>query len=116
MDMAAFRLRLVAALAVAAGAGSLVPLRLAAADTQAKVTHFDEISVNRLNIVEPNGRYRLVLANSARYPGLFMGGREYRHHSRSGGGMLFFNDQGDEVGGLSYRSNTSGATPSAVRA
>lgn len=99
----------------ALGLGALIPLTFASAvqQPQPKVTHFDEISVNRLNIVEPNGRYRLVLANSARFPGLFMEGREYRHHSRTGGGMLFFNDDGDEVGGLTYRSNPANRSASA---
>ncbi len=99
----------------ALGIGALIPLTFAQAVQQPepKVTHFDEISVNRLNIVEPNGRYRLVLANSARFPGLFMEGREYRHHSRTGGGMLFFNDDGDEVGGLTYRSNATNRSASA---
>jgi len=69
---------------------------------------FDELSVRRLNVVEPNGRYRLVLANSERFPGLFMEGKEYKHHSRDGGGMLFFNDEGDEVGGLTFGSKTVG--------
>ena len=107
------RLKLIAAFGLAVGAGALIPLTFASADPQPKVTRFDEISVNRLNIVEPNGRYRLVLANSARFPGLFMEGREYRHHSRSGGGMLFFNDDGDEVGGLTYRSNAANRSASA---
>jgi len=107
------RLRLVAALATALGIGALLPLTFASADPQPKVTTFDEISVQRLNIVEPNGRYRLVLANGARFPGLFMDGREYRHHSRSGGGMWFYNDDGDEVGGLSYRSNAAERSASA---
>lgn len=69
---------------------------------------FDEINVERLNIVEPNGRYRLVLSNSARFPGLFMAGKEYKHHSRAGGGMLFFNDDGDEAGGLTIHSAREG--------
>lgn len=66
---------------------------------------FGEIDVERLNIVEPGGRHRLVLANESRFPGLYLEGVEYRHHSRSGGGMLFFNDEGDEVGGLSFGSS-----------
>ena len=107
------RLGLVAALGTALGIGALIPLTFASADPQPKVTTFDEINVNRLNIVEPNGRYRLVLANSARFPGLFMNGREYRHHSRSGGGMWFYNDDGDEVGGLTYRSNSADRSASA---
>ena len=31
-------------------------------------TSFDEISVKRINIVEPDGKYRLVLANSENIP------------------------------------------------
>lgn len=109
------RLKHVAALAVALGAGALIPLTFASADQrpQGKVTTFDEINVNRINIVEPNGRPRLILANSARFPGLFFEGREYRHHSRSGGGMWFVNDDGDEVGGLTYRSNAANRSASA---
>lgn len=63
---------------------------------------FSEINVERLNIVEPNGKYRLVLSNEERFPGLFMDGEEFEHHSRQTGGMLFFNDEGDEVGGLTF--------------
>jgi hypothetical protein len=88
--------------AAALCAGVLGSLAFASEAPQSKVARFDEISVNRLNIVEPNGRYRLVLSNSQRFPGLFMEGREYRHFSRTGGGMLFFNDDGDEVGGMGF--------------
>jgi hypothetical protein len=109
------RLKQLVIVAGALGIGALIPLTFASAvqQPQPKVTTFDEINVNRINIVEPNGRYRLVLANSARFPGLFMEGREYRHHSRTGGGMLFFNDDGDEVGGLTYRSNAGNRSASA---
>src|SRR3546814_4078726 len=37
-----------------------------------------------------------------------MGGKEYKHHSRDTGGMLFFNDEGDEVGGLTFDSKSVG--------
>ena len=106
-------LKPIVALMTALGVGALIPLTFASADPQPEVTTFDEINVQRLNIVEPNGRYRLVLANGARFPGLFMDGREYRHHSRSGGGMWFYNDDGDEVGGLTYRSNAADRSASA---
>ncbi|MDH5822278.1 hypothetical protein QFW77_04645 [Luteimonas sp. RD2P54] len=65
---------------------------------------FEELTVERINVVEPNGLNRLVISNAARFPGLFMEGTEYRHHSRTGGGMLFFNDEGDESGGMSFSS------------
>jgi len=95
---------------VAAGfmMGAAVPTALVMADGGPRDAVFDEISVKRLNIVEPGGKYRLVLANAERFPGLFMEGKEYKHHSRSGGGMLFFNDEGDEVGGLTFGSKTVG--------
>src|SRR3546814_21092770 len=68
----------------------------------------DEIGVKLINVVEPGGKYRLVLADSERFPGLFMEGKEYKDHSRDGGRMLFFNDEGDEVDGLTFASNTVG--------
>lgn len=74
------------------------------ADSRDDTVTFGEINTGRLNIVEPDGKYRLVLANAERFPGLFMEGQEYKHHSRTGGGMLFFNDEGDEVGGMSFGS------------
>ncbi|MBO9695769.1 MAG: hypothetical protein J7499_06195 [Sphingopyxis sp.] len=88
--------------------GAAAPTALVMADSGPPKSVFDEISVKRINIVEPDGKYRLVLANSERFPGLFMEGKEYRHHSRDGGGMLFFNDEGDEVGGLTFGSKTVG--------
>jgi hypothetical protein len=95
---------------VAAGfmMGAAAPTALVMADSGPPKATFDEISVKRVNIVEPDGKYRLVLANSERFPGLFMEGKEYKHHSRDGGGMLFFNDEGDEVGGLTFGSKTVG--------
>lgn len=84
--------------------GGLAFLAFEDAFSKSGTVTFDEINVKRINIVEPDGQYRLVLANSERFPGLFMGGKEYEHHSRSGGGMLFFNDNGDEVGGLTTHS------------
>lgn len=84
--------------------GCLAFLAIDDAISKSATVTFDEIDVERINIVEPDGQYRLVLSNSERFPGLFMGGKEYKHHSRSGGGMLFFNDNGDEVGGLTTRS------------
>ena len=66
---------------------------------------FDTINVQRLNVVEPNGNPRVIIASHARFPGLYWGGKEYRH-DRSGGGFLFFNDHGDEVGGMTFASQT----------
>src|SRR5262245_60619548 len=60
-----------------------------------------EISVQRLNIVDANGTLRMVLAGKDRmHPGVMDGVTIDR--PRPVAGMLFFNDEGDEVGGLTY--------------
>jgi len=39
---------------------------------------FDEITVGRINIVEPDGTKRIILSNNAQFPGDFTEGREKR--------------------------------------
>ena len=64
---------------------------------------FDEIDVHRINVVEPNGQKALVIANSKRLPGVIMDGKEIT--SRKGiPGILFYNSQGDESGGLLFET------------
>lgn len=110
--MTGHRWRLPLTLAATLGVGALLPAGWAVATSSPRATkataNFDEINVGRINIVEPNGKYRLVIANRQRFPGLFMDGKEYKHHNRSQGGMLFFNDDGDEVGGLSFSNRSAG--------
>ena len=62
---------------------------------------FDEIDVQRINVWEPDGTLRMVISNKARFPGLIIRGKEYRH-TRPQAGMLFFNDEGTENGGLIF--------------
>jgi hypothetical protein len=64
------------------------------------------IKARRIEIVNEDGRYALVLAGKGRLPGPVFGGKEYAQ-ALSGGrtqatGMIFFNERGDEVGGLTY--------------
>lgn len=63
------------------------------------------LTVERLNIVDSTGRLALVLANGAQLPGAVFKGKEYPPSFVGRGksaGMLFFNEEGDEVGGLIY--------------
>jgi hypothetical protein len=65
----------------------------------------DVISAQRIDIVEPDGTLRLVLSNAARLPGLVLRGREFTHPGRAQqpvAGLLFFNDEATETGGLVY--------------
>jgi hypothetical protein len=62
---------------------------------------FDEIDVQRINVREPDGTLRMMISDKARFPGLIIRGKEYRH-LRSQAGILFFNDEGTENGGLIF--------------
>lgn len=70
-------------------------------------TSFEEIDVHRLNLREPDGTLRYVLSSAARFPGVIIRGEEYEH-PRPQAGMLFYNDEGTEVGGLIFAGGTDG--------
>jgi len=74
---------------------------LAVAAFRQEKQRFTEIDVQRINVREPDGTLRTVISNKARFPGLIIRGKEYRH-PRSQAGMLFFNDEGTENGGLIF--------------
>lgn len=64
---------------------------------------FEEIDVERINVVEKDGKLKLVISNKDRFPDPIIDGKTYP--LRQGGktaGMIFYNDKGDECGGLSY--------------
>lgn len=64
--------------------------------------NFDEITVHRINVVEPDGTIRMVLTNKDRAPGVYVKNKEYPHGTRHTAGLLFFDDEGTEDGGLIY--------------
>jgi hypothetical protein len=74
---------------------------LTAFTRQNNTQRIDELTVQRLNVVDANGTLRFVLSNKDRmHPGVMDGVTINR--PRPVAGMLFFNDEGDEVGGLTY--------------
>ena len=86
-------------------AGSFIVLLFfaAAAMTQSGGSNskFDEITVGRINVVDGNGTLRLVISNKDRmHPGIMDG--KMINRPRPVAGLLFFNDVGDEVGGLTF--------------
>ncbi len=84
---------LTAALAVAAFSG------FAAGSKKIK---FDEVEVQRINLVEPDGTLRMVISNKAKLPGVIIRGKEKRQEDRPQAGLLFYNDEGSENGGLIF--------------
>ncbi|HLY17058.1 MAG TPA: hypothetical protein VKR61_07525 [Bryobacteraceae bacterium] len=69
---------------------------------RSKPVTFDEISVRRLNIVEPDGTLRMVLSGKAQCPGMIIKGKEYPREDRQTAGIIFFDDEGTEDGGLIF--------------
>jgi hypothetical protein len=67
-----------------------------------------EITVERINIVDQNGTLRMVISNKDRmHPGVMDGKTIDR--PRPYAGVIFFNDEGDEVGGITYAGQVSGS-------
>lgn len=77
------------------------PLRVSGAEQRnPKHPDFDQISVRRINIVEPDGTPRLIISDKAEFPGGFYKGKEFTRPDRSSAGMLFNDDEGTENGGM----------------
>ncbi len=68
----------------------------------AKKLTLDTLDVGRINILEPDGTIRLSISNRSSFPGLFIKNEEFKH-PRNMAGLLFFNDEGTEQGGLIYK-------------
>jgi hypothetical protein len=75
---------------------------LAGFAAQNQRTKFGEIDVERVNVVEPDGTLRLVISNQTEFPGAIYHGKEYPHPDRKTAGRLFFNDEGNENGGMIF--------------
>jgi hypothetical protein len=67
-----------------------------------KTATFEELDVQRINVREPDGTLRMVISDKAKFPGIVVKGKNYPHPNRSTAGMLFYNDEGTENGGLIF--------------
>jgi hypothetical protein len=63
---------------------------------------FVEIDVERINVVEPDGKLRMVLSNRPRSIGPIYQGQPFGYPGGSRPGIIFFNDEGTENGGLTF--------------
>ena len=64
---------------------------------------FEEIDAERINIVEKDGSVRLVISNRERLPGPIQQGKPFGPPGGNrGAGMIFYNDEGTEDGGLVF--------------
>lgn len=71
-------------------------------------SRFDEIDVKRINIVDDQGKTIIAISNKARIAGPVAAGKSYPVAVSEGrenmAGMIFFNQDGDEMGGLVFNS------------
>ena len=63
---------------------------------------FTEIDVERINVVEPNGMYRMVLSNRPRSIGPIYKGKPFGYPGGGRPGIIIFNDEGTENGGFTF--------------
>ena len=70
---------------------------------------FQTLDVERINVLNESGLPALVLAGQGNLPGPTFEGTEYAQELSggrvTGSGVIFFNERGDEVGGLVYHGN-----------
>ena len=70
---------------------------------------FSEIDVERINVVEGDGKLRLTISNNDRSPGPIIGGLALKtREGKRGAGFIFFNDKGDECGGMTWNGKGEG--------
>jgi hypothetical protein len=86
----------------------LLPDARATARTAAAPQAFGEISVERINVVDGNGRTRLVIANSERFPDPVVRGKVHARSIRNAAGMVFYDADGVETGGLATMTSPGG--------
>lgn len=69
---------------------------------------FEEITVERINVVNADGTPVMVISNKQRIANPIIGGKKYPISASEGreymAGMIFFNESGDEMGGLVFNS------------
>jgi hypothetical protein len=63
---------------------------------------YDELDVHRINVRERDGTLRMTISNTDSAPGIIVKGKEIPHPNRKSAGILFFNDEGTENGGLIF--------------
>ena len=69
---------------------------------QGQKGRFTELDVERINIVEPDGKLRMVLSNRPRSIGPIYKGKPFGYEGGGRPGIIFFNDEGTENGGLTF--------------
>ena len=66
---------------------------------------FEQLDVQRINIVGPDGQNQMVISNRQLVPEAILDGKTFESQGRhNGAGIIFYNSEGDEDGGLAFSS------------
>jgi hypothetical protein len=81
-------------------------LALSAFTRAPQKARFEEIDVGRINVVEKDGTLRLVISNREQSPGPMYKGKPFGYPGGGRPGLIFFNEEGTEDGGLTWEGKT----------
>lgn len=70
---------------------------------------FEEITVKRINIVDESGVKRIILSNQEKMEPPIIMGKKYKR-ALSPAGIVFYNEKGDECGGIALSKNPETST------
>ncbi|KAF1691453.1 hypothetical protein [Pseudoxanthomonas koreensis] len=70
--------------------------------------HVQELTVERINVVDASGKPRLVIANAERFPDPVFRGKTHARSIRTAAGMVFYDQEGVETGGLATMTGPAG--------
>lgn len=68
---------------------------------------FQEIDVQRINIVDADGKVRMAISGKDKAPGWVFSGKHYPGRPKHAG-ITFYNDDGEECGGLIFGNSGAG--------
>lgn len=80
----------------------------AASAVQPASQALDELTVRRINIVDQDGKTRMVIANAERFPDPFARGKSVKRSIHTSAGLVFYDANGQEAGGLATAKNANG--------
>jgi hypothetical protein len=75
---------------------------LGAAGEAAKIVTLDTLTVHRINVVDREGKLAMVISSHDDFPPPIIGGKVLKRSSGAVNGIIFYNERGDEQGGLTW--------------
>jgi hypothetical protein len=75
---------------------------LGAADEARQIATLDTLTVHRINVVDREGKLAMVITSHDDFPPPIINGKAMQRSSGAENGIIFYNERGDEQGGLTW--------------